>query len=137
MKVMKRFSFAVAIIVVAAASVVLFASDKKNAPEQVSTVKFTVLKDDNSKPVRNAALIMHPVRANGKQAKGGVELKTDLNGKTEFDGIPYGALRVQVIAPGFQTFGDDFTIDQSQQEITIRLKRPQEQYTIYGNDKPK
>ena len=134
---MKRSSFAIAIVAFAAASMVLFASDKKNAPEQVSTVKFTVVKDDNGKPVRNAALVMHPVGANGKQAKGGVELKTDLNGKTEFDGIPYGALRVQVIAPGFQTFGDDFTINEAQQEITIRLKRPQEQYSIYGSDKPK
>ncbi len=38
---------------------------------------------------------------------------------------------MQVIAPGFQTFGDDYTINQSEQVVTIRLKRPQDQYTIY------
>jgi hypothetical protein len=60
-----------------------------------------------------------------------------LNGKTEFDGIPYCPLRIQVIANGFQTFGDDFQINQPDQAIVIRLKRPRDQYTIYGDDAPK
>jgi hypothetical protein len=83
---------------------------------------------------------LHPVSGHGKQAKGGIELKTDAEGRTETDGLPYGTLRVQVIAPGFQTFGDDFTINQPEQDFTIRLKRPQDQYTIYdkpGNSQPK
>ena len=42
-------------------------------------------------------------------------------------------LRVQVIAPGFQTFGEDYSIDEPQQELIIRLKRPQGQYSIYDN----
>jgi hypothetical protein len=42
-------------------------------------------------------------------------------------------LRVQVIANGFQTFGQDYTINQPQQELVIRLKRPQGQYSIYEN----
>ena len=103
-----------------------------SASAQASTVKVVVVKDDTGKPVRNAAVILHPVKQNGKQAKGGIELKTDAEGKTESDGMPYGKLRVQVIAPGFQTFGDDYTINQSEHTVTIRLKRPQGQYTIYG-----
>lgn len=104
-----------------------------NASDPVSTVKIAVVKDDTGKPVRNAAVILHPVKHNGKQAKGGIELKTDADGNTESDGMPYGLLRVQVIAPGFQTFGDDYTVNQPQQTVTIRLKRPQGQYTIYGD----
>jgi hypothetical protein len=103
-----------------------------HASAQASTVKVVVLKDDNGKPVRNAAVILHQVKQNGKQAKGGIELKTDAEGKTESDGMPYGTLRVQVIAPGFQTFGNDYTINQLEQTVTVRLKRPQGQYTIYG-----
>ncbi len=103
-----------------------------SASAQASTVKVLVLKDDSGKPVRNAAVVLHPVKESGKQAKGGIELKTDAEGKTESDGMPYGRLRVQVIAPGFQTFGDDYTINQPEQTVTIRLKRPQGQYTIYG-----
>src|SRR5271169_2246464 len=110
----------------------VLAAGAQNKPSgQASSVKFVVLKDDNGKPVRNAAVILHPVKQSGKQAKGGVELKTDAEGKTESDGIPYGLLRVQVIAPGFQTFGNDYTVNQPEQNITIRLKRPQDQYTIY------
>ena len=40
-------------------------------------------------------------------------------------------LRVQVLAPGYQTFGDDYLINQPQQEIVIKLKAPQGQYSIY------
>jgi len=107
----------------------LIAGGKDDEPE--SALSFLVLKDDSGKPVRNAAVILHAVGKHGKQTKTGFELKSDNDGKTHFDGIPYGTWRVQVIAPGFQTFGDDYTINQAAQEITIRMKRPQGQYSIY------
>jgi hypothetical protein len=128
------------IIFVLLAIPVLLAADDRKQSGQWSTIKFLVLKDDNGKPVRNAAVILHPVKHGGQQAKGGFELKTDAEGRTETEGIPYGLLRVQVIAPGFQTFGNDYTIDQAEQVVTIRLKRPRDQYTIYdkpGSDQPK
>lgn len=96
-----------------------------------SYLNFQVLKDENGKPVRSASVIMHPVNGNGKQGKGGMELKTDAEGKTSFDGIPYGKLRVQVLAPGFQTYGEDFDINKPKMDFTIKLKRPQSQYSIY------
>jgi len=99
-------------------------------------LSFVVTKDESGKPVRNAAVIMHPVNPKGKQVPGGAELKTDLEGKTSFDGIPYGKLRVQVLAQGFQTYGEDFDIDKPKMEITIKLKRPTQQYSIY-DDHPK
>jgi hypothetical protein len=99
--------------------------------EPTSILYFLVMKDDNGKPVRNAAVIMHAVNAKGKQERGDMELKTDLDGKTNFDGIPYGMLRVQVIATGFQTFGEDYDVEKAKTEITIKLKRPQGQYSIY------
>ena len=108
----------------------LIASDKKDEGPQSSTT-FVVLKDDSGKPIRNAAVVLHPVGKNGRQMRAGFELKTDAEGRTHFDGIPYGLLRVQVIAHGFQTFGNDFQINQPEQEITVRLKRPQQQYSIY------
>ena len=99
--------------------------------ERTSWLKFLVLRDNNGKPVKNAAVIMHPVNSKGKQAKGGMELKTDTEGRTNFDGIPYGMLRVQVLATGFQTFGEDYDVNKPEMEITIKLKRPQGQYSIY------
>src|SRR5215471_8904406 len=94
---------------------------------------FVVLKDDTGKPVRNAAVVLHPVNTKGKQGRGGFELKTDSDGKTHFEGVPYGKLRVQVLAPGFQTFGEDYDVTEPAKEITVRLKRPQKQYSIYDD----
>ena len=108
------------------------------AEDKSSELKFLVLKDYNGKPVRNASVILHPVRKDGKQERGGFQLKTDQEGKTSFEGVPYGKLRVQVLARGFQTYGEDFEIKQPTTEITIKLKQPAGQYSIYEdkeNDK--
>lgn len=97
----------------------------------LSTVSFIVLRDENGKPIRNAAVVIHAVSEKGKQERGGIELKTDPDGKAGYDGIPYGTMRIQVLAPGFQTYGDDFDIAKPTVDITIKLKRPAQQYSIY------
>src|ERR1039457_930436 len=99
----------------------------------MSDLRFVVVGDSNGKPVRNAAVVLHPVSKKGKQTRGGLELKTDNEGRTKIDGIPYGSLRVQVLAPGFQTFGEDYEINKPELEITVKLKRPGGQYSTYGN----
>lgn len=96
-------------------------------------LNFLVIKDYNGKPVRNASVVMHPVNKKGQQERGGLELKTDADGKASFDGVPYGKLRVQVLAQGFQTFGADYDIDKPTMEVTVKMKRPGEQYSIYEN----
>ena len=103
------------------------------AGEPTSALSFVVIKEDTGKPVRNAAVVLHPVNPRGKQGRGGFELKTDSDGKTHFEGVPYGKLRVQVLASGFQTFGEDYDIDSDAKEITVKLKRPQKQYSIYDD----
>ncbi len=104
---------------------------QNDAEEPTATLNFLIIKNDNGKPIRSAAVIMHPVNSHGKQSRGGLELKTDAEGKTSFDGVPYGTLRVQVLASGFQTFGEDYEIDKPKVDFTIKLKRPQSQYSIY------
>jgi hypothetical protein len=104
---------------------------------QSSNVRIAVVKDTNGKPIRNASVILHPVNKDGKQEKGGMSLKTDSEGNTGFDAAPYGKLRIQVIAHGFQTFGNDYEISQPQQEIVIKMKPPADQYSIYGDSKDK
>jgi hypothetical protein len=117
------------------------AAQKDKDDEPTSWVYFSVVKDDTGKPVRNAAVIMHPVNPKGKQERGGLELKTDPEGKANFEGVPYGPLRVQVLAHGYQTFGEDYDIQKDKTEITVKLKRPQGQFSIYddhaGNAPPK
>jgi len=126
---MKKFSRRIALIVIP-----LMLALTAAAAENTSKLDFLVLKDSNGKPVRNASVVLHPVNSHGKQARGGLQLKTDADGKTSFDGAPYGKLRIQVLAPGFQTFGADYEVNQPSMEITIKLKRPQEQFSIYENE---
>ena len=123
------WTIAISLFTLAVSGEAVAQRDKNDEPTAV--LSFVVIKEDNGKPVRNAAVIMHPVSSHGKQEKGGLELKTDVDGKTSFDGIPYGKLRVQVLASGFQTFGEDYDIGQAKMQFTVRLKRPQGQYSIY------
>src|ERR1700692_1000141 len=97
----------------------------------MSSLRFVVGRASAGKPVRNAEVVLHPVKRKGKQAKEEMELKTDAEGRTNIDGIPYGPLRVQVLAPHFQTFGEDYEINKAEMEITVKLKRPGGQYSIY------
>lgn len=128
---MKRYVLFVVALFLLGATGALAQKDADNEP--TATLNFLVIKDDNGKPVRNASVIMHPVNSGGKQERGGLELKTDPDGKSTSDGIPYGKLRVQVLASGFQTYGDDFMVDHAKMDFTIRLKRPQGQYSIYDD----
>lgn len=104
---------------------------KKKHEDPLATLNFLVVRDENGKPVRNAAVVMHPVEENGQQSKGGLELKTDPEGKASYDGVPYGKLRIQVLAPGFQTYGGDYDVEQNSMDITVKLKRPAGQYSVY------
>ena len=113
------------------ASLVVLVTVAAQAQEESASLEFLVIRDYNGKPVRNASVVMHPVEKNGKQARGGLQIKTDPAGKASFDGVPYGKLRIQVLAEGFQTFGDDYDIDKPEMQITIRMKRPSGQYSIY------
>jgi len=101
------------------------------AQDDMAVLNFIVIRDYSGKPIRNASVVMHPVEKNGKQSRGGLQIKTDADGKASFDGVPFGKLRVQVLATGFQTFGEDYAIDKPTMEITVRMKRPQGQYSIY------
>ena len=128
----KRVSIVIAVAVVLGMGMIGLAQAQDDAGP-MSDLRFVVVRDYNGKPVRNAAVVLHPVTRKGKQSRGGLELKTDNDGRTNIDGIPYGPLRVQVLAPGFQTFGEDYQIDKAEMVITVKLKRPGGQYSVYEN----
>jgi hypothetical protein len=107
---------------------------KYKAPPQTMKIDISVVRATTGKPIPNAAVIFHPVNEKGKQ-EGGMELKTDLEGKTALDVIPIGStVRLQIIANGFQTFGNDYVANADAKEITIKMQRPTSQYSLYkGN----
>ena len=102
---------------------------KYKSPPPTSRIEITVLRDVNGKPVESAAVIFHLVGD-----KGNMELKSNEDGKATIDVLPMGSeVRLQIIAKGFQTYGDDFKIDKDAIAIEVRMKRPGEQYSIYKN----
>jgi len=108
------------------------AGRKYTPPPATATIKVTVLRGTNGKPIQNAAVIFHPME--GDRDKGALELKSDEDGKVVIDVIPIGdTVRLQVIADGWKTYGEDYKIDTDSKEILVKMKRPGEQYSFYGD----
>ena len=104
---------------------------KYHAPPPTAKVSVAVIKDTNGKPIENAAVVFH---LSGEEGKGNMEMKTNEEGKAIIDVIPIGdTVRLQIIADGFQTYGQDYKIDTDTKDITVRLKRPQSQYSTYAH----
>jgi hypothetical protein len=103
---------------------------KYTPPPETSKITITVLKATNGKPIESAAVVLHPME--GDKDKGNMELKTNEDGVAVVDVIPVNStVRLQVIANGFQTFGDDYKIEGPTKEIVVKLKRPVRQYSTY------
>jgi hypothetical protein len=114
----------------------LFAQDsshrgrKYTPPPPTAKITVTVIRASSGKAVENAAVVFHPIK-NGKD-EGSLELKTNEEGKAIIDVIPIGdTVRLQVIANGFQTFGDDYEITTDSKDIIVKMKPPDRQYSIY------
>ena len=104
---------------------------KYKAPPPTARIEMTVVRDSSGKPIENASVIFHELNEKGHD-QGNMELKTNEDGKTIIDVIAIGTImRVQVIAKGFQTYGNDYPVDKDQLAFEIRMKRPGEQYSIY------
>ncbi len=123
---MSRLHYACLLVCLAA----LAAFSQKKPDHRTSLLKLTVVRESNGKPVKNAEVVLHPV-VDGKEKEEGLELKTHEDGTAESSGIPYGTMRIQVIAHGFRTYGQDYEINQPNQEFTIKLQKPADQFSIY------
>ena len=111
---------------------------KYKPPPPTAKFEVTVIRASNGKPIENASVIFHPLE-DGKNA-GNMELKTNEDGKALMDLLDVGSnVRLQIIAPGFQTYGEDYKVDKDNIAIEIKMKRPAEQYSIYkkGEGKPR
>jgi hypothetical protein len=148
-RVILRFSIVLSCICLISGSLALRAQDdnsyrgrKYKAPPPSARIEVTVLRDSSGKPIEDAHVIFHPIE--GDKDKGSLELKTNEDGKIIIDVIPIGdTVRLQIIAHGFQTYGQDFKIDKPDMSMEIRMKRPGAQYSVYknsgassGTDKP-
>ncbi len=105
---------------------------KYKPPPPTAQITVTVLRNDNDKPIANAAVIFHTLK--GDKYTGDMELISNSNGKASLNLIPIGdRALLQIIANGYQTYGHIYKIDKAKMAMTIRLKLPQPEYSIYKN----
>jgi hypothetical protein len=127
--------FTTAFALLAVGSVSLAAQDdsathrgrKYKSPPPTSRIEVTVVRSDDSKPIENASVIFQLIGE-----KGNMELKTNEDGKSVIDVLPVGStMRLQILAKGYQTYGQDYKVDKANMSFDVKLKRPVSQYSIY------
>jgi len=95
-----------------------------------------VIKTQSGKPVERASVVVrfvegHSVVKLGKSVLTTFEMRTNQEGEVKIPQIPQGKIRVQVIAKGYQTFGQVFDVTEDEKTIDIKLNPPQQQYSAH------
>src|SRR3954451_23045928 len=95
-----------------------------------------VVKTQSGKPVDHAAVVVrfiegHSVVKLGQAIRTTFEMRTNQEGEVKIPSIPQGKIRIQVIAKGYQTFGQIFDITDDEKTVDIALNPPQQQYSAH------
>jgi hypothetical protein len=99
--------------------------------------KLTIaVKTQGGKPVDRASLVVRFVQGRsyiklGRKIRTTFELRTNQEGEAKIPSIPQGMIRIQVIAKGYQTFGQVFEVNEEEKTIEIKLNPPQQQYSAH------
>jgi uncharacterized GH25 family protein len=92
--------------------------------------------NNNGKPVDRAGVIVRFVEGRsvaklGKKIRTQWETRTNQEGVAQIPSIPQGKILVQVIAKGYQTFGDTLEVNEDEKTIEVKLNPPQPQYSAH------
>ena len=104
---------------------------------EVPMTKLTItVKTQAGRPVGQAAVIVrfvkgHSVLKLGKAVRTQWEIRSNQDGEALVPAIPQGQIRVQIIANGYQTYGETFDVTDTEKTIDIKLNPPQQQYTLH------
>src|SRR6266699_3225918 len=85
-----------------------------------------VVKSQSGKPVDRASVVVrfvegHSIVKLGKAVRTTFELRTNQEGEAQVPSIPQGKIRIQIIAKGYQTFGQVFDVSEEEKKIEITL----------------
>jgi hypothetical protein len=122
METLMRTLFAIALLLCAAPA---FTADSTKLTVQVNSA-------DTGKPVDRASVIIkfrHGLNINLKKIVTNWETKTNQEGNVTIPSMPQGEVQIQVIAKDFQTFGNIYQLTEAEQTVSIKLNRPQPQYS--------
>jgi len=126
-----------AVIIVAAVLLVATHLAGQSAGEQknegITRLTLQVLNEANQQPVADAHVVVRFVeeRILRRDKRVSWEAKTNRKGVLVLSDIPTGAVKVQIIAKGFQTYGDQHELAKPQEELTIKLQPPKDQVSAY------
>lgn len=90
----------------------------------------------NGKPVDRASVIVRFIKGRsiaklGKKQVTSWETRTNQDGWTKVPEMPQGTVLIQVIAKGYQTFGQQYEIEEDDKSIQIKLNPPQPQHSVH------
>ena len=94
------------------------------------------VKTYSDKPSDRASVIVKFVQGRdyvklGKKVHTSWQMKTNQEGMAKIPSIPQGKLLVQVIAKGYQTFGQTFEVNEAERTIEVKLNAPQPQVSAH------
>jgi uncharacterized GH25 family protein len=94
------------------------------------------VKTMKGKPIERASVIVRFVEGRsiakfGKKVRTNWELRTNQEGMAKIPPIPKGKILVQVIAKGYQTYGQTYEVTEAEKTIEIKLNPPQPQYSVH------
>lgn len=107
---------------------------------QTATTKLTIhVVNDSDRPVDRASVIVKFVQGRdyikfGKKIRDTYELRTNQEGEASIPEIPQGKILVQIIAKGYQTYGQTLDINESERTVEIKLNPPQKQYSAHEKE---
>jgi len=109
------------------------ATDKKdNKPSEPGMTKLKIrVTTDADKPLANASVYVRFYTSGGflhhdKLAE--MNFKTNQDGSVKVPEIPQGKILIQVIAPGWHTYGKWYDVDKEEEAIAIKLVPPPHWY---------
>ena len=98
-----------------------------------------VVTTQSGKPIERADVIVRfggrSVVKFGKLVRTTWEMRSTQEGVADIPEMPKGKIRVQVIAKGYQTFGQTYDVAEDQRTIEIKLNPPQPQYSSHEPEK--
>lgn len=94
------------------------------------------VKTHAGRPLERASVVVKFVKGRnyfklGKKTIKSWQVKTNQDGIAKVPPLPQGDILIQVIAKGYQTFGQTFDVNEPERTIEVKLNPPQPQFSAH------
>lgn len=104
--------------------------EKPAKQEAITRLRIQVTAGEKDAPVENASVYVkyQEERTLARDKKIEMNLKTNRDGLARSPDLPRGKVLIQVVAPGWKTFGQWYELEETEQTIKIKLQKPPRWY---------